>query len=175
MCWGRRSRFLSRRRAEIIRRLSPSAQKVQDTLRELGFTHQVVEVPQTTRTAAEAAQAIGCRVEQVVKSLVFGGKRTYKPVLVIASGGNRVNERRLGELFGEPIERPDPEYVRQQTGFAIGGVPPIGHARKLAVFMDEDLLRYEEVWAAAGTPYAVFRLTPEELVQMTEGQVVSVK
>ncbi len=136
---------------------------------------QVVEMPQTTRSAAEAAGAIGCRLEQIVKSLVFRGKHTGEPILVLASGANRVSEKRLAELASEPVEKADPEFVRQSTGFSIGGVPPVGHLRPVAALIDEDLLQYSEIWAAAGTPFAVFRLTPDDLVKATGGRVVAIK
>ena len=155
-------------------KLSSSAQKVQNVLQARGFPCQVVELPDSTRTAKEAALAIGCRVEQIVKSLVFKGKHSNKPVFVVASGQNRVNEKRLSELVGEPIEKADADFVRQRTGFAVGGVPPIGHTEQLETFIDEDLLQLQEIWAAAGTPYAVFRLTPADLQAMTDGQVVSI-
>ena len=154
--------------------LSSSAQRVQDALREQGFSCRVVELPDSTRTAKEAAQAIGCTVEQIVKSLVFKTRQSEQPILVVASGPNRVNEKRLGELIGEPIEKADANFVRQRTGFAIGGVAPLGHSERLQTFIDEDLLRYDEIWAAAGTPFTVFRLTPADLQVMTGGQVVSV-
>jgi prolyl-tRNA editing enzyme YbaK/EbsC (Cys-tRNA(Pro) deacylase) len=135
---------------------------------------EVVELPHSTRTAAEAAAAVGCEVAAIAKSLVF---RTDagRSVLVITSGANRVDEARVGELLGEPIGRADPEFVRDATGFAIGGVPPVGHAVEPAVFIDEDLLALPEVWAAAGTPNAVFRLTPAQLVELTGGRVLAVK
>jgi prolyl-tRNA editing enzyme YbaK/EbsC (Cys-tRNA(Pro) deacylase) len=155
--------------------LSSSAKKVQEVLKVLGFTHRVMELPQTTRSAAEAAGALGCQVGQIAKSLIFKGKRTERPVLVIASGSNRVDEKRVGELLSEPIERANADFVRERTGFAIGGVPPVGHAEKLETFIDEDLLRYEEIWAAAGNPNAVFKLTPGDLVKMTGGRVVHIK
>lgn len=155
--------------------LSASARRVQETLQELGFRYQVVELPRTTRTSAEAAEAIGCQVAQIAKSLVFRGKHSHKPILVIASGSNRVDEVRLAELVGEPVERPEAEFVRQQTGFVIGGVPPVGHLRRLETFVDEDLLLHREIWAAAGNPFAVFRLSPTDLAAMTGGRVVSVK
>lgn len=155
--------------------LSASSRRVQEALQELGFRYQVVELPRTTRTSAEAAEAIGCQVAQIAKSLVFRGKRSHKPILVIASGSNRVDEVRLAELVGEPVERPEAEFVRQQTGFVIGGVPPVGHARRLETFVDEDLLLHREIWAAAGNPFAVFRLSPTDLAAMTGGRVVSVK
>jgi prolyl-tRNA editing enzyme YbaK/EbsC (Cys-tRNA(Pro) deacylase) len=154
--------------------LSPSAQKVQRALEDLGFTLQVVELPASTRTAVEAAQAVGCQVGQIVKSLVFKGKRSGRPILVEASGVNRVDEKKLEALIGEPLGKADADFVRQVTGFVIGGVPPVGHAQPLETFIDRDLLQYETIWAAAGTPNAVFRLTPQDLVRMTGGKVVEI-
>lgn len=154
---------------------SPSSvQKVRETLTALGFPCQVLEFSQPTRTAAEAAQVIGCRVEQIAKSLVFRGTHSGTAILVIASGSNRVKEKNVAVLLGEPLEKADADFVREQTGFAIGGVPPVGHRNQATVFIDKDLLQYEEIWAAAGTPYAVFRLVPADLVTMTGGQVTSV-
>jgi prolyl-tRNA editing enzyme YbaK/EbsC (Cys-tRNA(Pro) deacylase) len=155
--------------------LSPSARKVQDALAALGVACQVVELPASTRSAQEAAQAIGCTVAQIVKSLVFRGRQTGRPVLVLASGPNRVDEAGLGKLLGEPLERADADFVRQHTGFVIGGVPPIGHSEPLETYIDEDLLRHGELWAAAGTPHAVFRLTPDDLQAISRGQVAVVK
>lgn len=111
--------------------LSPSAQKVQDTLQSLGFNLQVIEFEQTTRTSAEAAQAVGCEIGQIAKSLIFKGKQSGKAILIIASGANRVDEKKIRALVGEKVEKPDADFVREQTGFAIGGVPPVGHAQKL--------------------------------------------
>jgi len=158
----------------MSKELSSSAQKVQQILETLGFSSQVVELPDSTRTAREAAQAVGCRVEQIVKSLVFKGQRTNKPLLVVASGSNRVNEQQLGQLAGEPVEKADADFVRQRTGFVVGGVPPVGHSERLETFIDEDLLQYAELWASAGNPHAVFKLTPAELKTMTGGRVVSI-
>jgi Cys-tRNA(Pro) deacylase len=155
--------------------LSSSAQKVQDTLKTLGFgMRQVVELPDSTRTAAEAAAAIGCTVAQIAKSLVFKGQTSARPILVIASGVNRVNTQRIAELIGEPIEMPDADYVREQTGYVIGGVPPVGHSQPLTTFVDEDLGQFDDIWAAAGTPRAVFKLTPDDLEKMTGGRVIKV-
>ena len=151
--------------------LKSSAQKVQDALAAAGFSNQVVELPDSTRTSAEAAAAVGCAVEQIAKSLVFRGKQSGAAILVIASGGNRVDEKKLKALAGENISKPDADFVREQTGFVIGGVPPIGHAQPLRTFIDRDLWRYQEIWAAAGHPNAVFRLTPDELAAMTGGAV----
>ncbi len=155
--------------------LSSSAQKVQDALASRGVTLQVVEMPSSTRTSAEAALAVGCDVAQIAKSLVFKGKASERPLLVIASGSNRVDEKKLAALFGEKIEKPDADYVRARTGFVIGGVPPVGHSESLTTLIDEDLLQHAEIWGAAGTPNALFRLTPAQLVEITGGDVVDVK
>ncbi len=150
--------------------LKPAAQQVQEALRALGLDSEVVEFPEGTRSSAEAAAAVGCEVARIAKSLVFvAGDR---PVLAIASGANRVDTRRLAAAAGGPIRRADPETVRQATGYAIGGVPPVGHATPLPVFIDRDLLRFDRIYAAAGTPNAVFPLTPADLVRITGGQVV---
>jgi len=155
--------------------LKPSAQRVQDMLASHGFTNQVIELAESTRTAAEAAATVGCAIGQIAKSLVFKGIETQRAILIIASGVNRVNEKQMRNQLGEKLERPDADFVREQTGFAIGGIPPIGHAQSLTTLIDEDLLHYAQIWAAAGHPHAVFRLTPAELVRMTGGTVVSVK
>jgi prolyl-tRNA editing enzyme YbaK/EbsC (Cys-tRNA(Pro) deacylase) len=154
--------------------LSSSAEKVQKALDQHGLSLQVVELPASTRTAVEAAQAIGCSVGQIVKSLIFRGQQSGKPVLVLASGPNRVDVGKIAALFGEPVEKADAEYVRQHTGFVIGGVPPAGHDQPLPTYVDAGLEQYSEIWAAAGTPNAVFRLTPEELVQISNGVVTTV-
>jgi prolyl-tRNA editing enzyme YbaK/EbsC (Cys-tRNA(Pro) deacylase) len=151
--------------------LKPSAQKVQDALAARGFANRVVELPDSARTAADAAAAVGCEVGQIVKSLIFRGRTSGRAVLVVASGAHRVDERRVGELMGEKIARADADFVREQTGFAIGGVPPIGHASPLVTLVDEALLAHSRIWAAAGHPHAVFELTPAELVAMTGGKV----
>lgn len=154
--------------------LSSSAQKVQNALKELGLSIQVIELPASTRTAVEAAQAIGCEVGQIVKSLIFKAKHSGRPILVIASGSNRVNEKTIEGLIAEPLGKADAEFVRQRTGFVIGGVPPLGHSEALETFIDEDLFKYEEIWAAAGTPHAVFRLKPDDLPRMTSGKIINI-
>lgn len=156
-------------------KLRGSAQRVQAALDKAGIEAEVMEFPETTRTAEEAAAAIGCTVAQIAKSLVFRGAEKGRPVLVIASGANRVDERKVTALLGEAIEKPDAEFVRQRTGFAIGGVPPAGHREALITFIDRDLLDLERIWAAAGTPYAVFALSPNQLVELTGGQVADLK
>jgi prolyl-tRNA editing enzyme YbaK/EbsC (Cys-tRNA(Pro) deacylase) len=153
---------------------SGSAEKVAAELRRRGFELEVVELPKSTHTAVDAAAAVGCDVGEIAKSLVF---RTAAglPVLVIASGVNRVDEKRVGELVGEQISRADPDFVRASTGFAIGGIPPVGHKTEPIVFIDEDLLQRETIWAAAGTPRAIFQLTPAQLVELTAGTVAALK
>jgi prolyl-tRNA editing enzyme YbaK/EbsC (Cys-tRNA(Pro) deacylase) len=160
---------------KVPEKLQSSAKKVQEALTALGLSCQVVELPASTRTAQEAAQAIGCTVAQIVKSLIFRGTRTGKPILVLASGVNRVNEQRLGEMAGEPIGKADADFVRKHTGFAIGGVPPVGHSTPIETYIDADLLQYQEIWAAAGTPRAVFRLIPQDLQKMNHGSIVSIE
>jgi prolyl-tRNA editing enzyme YbaK/EbsC (Cys-tRNA(Pro) deacylase) len=155
--------------------LNPTAQKVQDLLTSLGFNCKVIEFQESTRTAQEAAERAGCTLGQIIKSLIFKGKTTDKPILVLTSGVNRVNEKLIGDYAGEPIGRADADFVRTVTGFAIGGVPPLGHARKLETYLDEDLLQYATIWAAAGTPNAIFELTPYALQKMTDGKTVKVK
>ncbi len=155
--------------------LNTSAQRVQDALTAHGVDCEVVELAASTRTAQEAAEAIGCEVAQIAKSLVFRGKQSGKAILVVASGANRVDEKKLRDLLGEKVTKPDADFVREQTGFVIGGVPPLGHAQPLETLIDEDLLQYDEIWAAAGTPHAVFRLTSNDLRRVTAGRVVEVK
>lgn len=137
----------------------------------LGNDFQVLEFESSTRTAADAAQAIGCTVPQIAKSLLFMASRSRRPVLVLASGPVRVDETKVSALLGEEIERANANFVREHTGFAIGGVPPIGHRVKPVTFVDSTLLGYESIWAAAGTPNAVFCLTPDDLVRLSGGIV----
>jgi len=154
--------------------LSPSAQKIQNLLTSLGYDYTVIEHIESTRTAQEAAERAGCKLGQIVKSLIFRGKTSGKPILVLTSGANRVDEKRIGVYAGEPIGRADAEFVRSMTGFAIGGVPPIGHLEKMETYLDEDFLPYQTIWAAAGTPNAIFELKTEDLQKMTGGQIIKV-
>lgn len=149
---------------------SPSALKVQAAL---GPGFEVLEFDASTRTAEDAAAAIGCTVAQIAKSLVFKAK-SGRPVLVVASGVNRVDEKKVAARMGEPIARADADFVREATGFAIGGVPPVGHKSPPATLIDEGIMGFSEIWAAAGTPNAVFRLTPADLVALTRGTVAPV-
>ncbi|MEI3614026.1 YbaK/EbsC family protein [Pseudogracilibacillus sp. SO30301A] len=156
-------------------KLKESAQQFQNKLLGLGYSNQVVELPSSTRTAKEAAEAIGCDVEHIAKSIIFRLKNTNQALLVVASGKNRINERRISGYVDDKIKNADANFVREKTGFVIGGVPPLGHKEKVITLIDEDLFQYETIWAAAGHPMAVFQLTPDELVTMTGGRVVSVK
>ena len=158
----------------MTNKLSPSAMRVQRILNEHGFDCTVLELSHSTRTANEAAQAVGCQVGQIVKSLVFKGKKSQTPILIVASGSNRVNEKKISLIVSEPVKMAHADFVRQKTGFAIGGVPPLGHLEKLRTFIDEDLFNYDEIWAAAGNPHALFKLTPDDLKEMTSGDVISV-
>ncbi|HET8705899.1 MAG TPA: YbaK/EbsC family protein [Pseudomonadales bacterium] len=155
--------------------LSSSAQKVQDALTALGYHYTVIEHAESTRTAQEAADRAGCQLGQIVKSLIFKGKTSGKGILVLTSGVNRVNEKRIGEYAGEEILRADPDFVRTMTGFAIGGVPPLCHLQPMETYLDEDFFHHQTVWAAAGTPNAIFELTPDSLVKMTGGRVAAIK
>src|ERR1051325_9392240 len=155
--------------------LSPSAQKIQDQLKSLGFDYTVIEHTESTRTAQEAAERAGCELGQIVKSLIFKGQDSGKPILVLTSGANRVDEKRISEYVGEPICRADADFVRAVTGFAIGGVPPMGHIQPMETYLDEDFLQYGTIWAAAGTPNAIFELKTPDLQKMTGGKVARVK
>ncbi len=155
--------------------LSSSAQKIQALLNSLGYNYTVIEHAESTRTAQEAADRAGCELGQIVKSLIFRGKTSGKPILVLTSGVNRVDEKRISGYAGESISRADADFVRTVTGYAIGGVPPIGHNEKMETYLDEDFLQYKMVWAAAGTPNAIFELTIDDLQKMTEGKITQVK
>ena len=155
--------------------LPSAAQRVQVVLDEAGHGLTVVEMPDSTRTAEEAAAACGCEVGQIAKSLLFKTRKTQRPLLVVASGTNRVNERQVGQLLGEKIGRADADFVRAETGFAIGGVPPVGHKQPIATILDEDLWRFDTIWAAAGTPRCVFQVAPDVLSAITGGQVAGIK
>jgi prolyl-tRNA editing enzyme YbaK/EbsC (Cys-tRNA(Pro) deacylase) len=157
-----------------VNELPASAQKVQDAATALGLGVDVREMAQPTRTAEEAAAACGVTVGQIIKSLVFLGADSGKPYLLLVSGANRVNEKGVAAHLGEKLKRPDAEYVRNLTGFAIGGIPPFGHATALATYMDADLLQYDVVWAAAGTPRAVFPIDPKRLKDVLAAPTIAV-
>lgn len=145
---------------------APSALKIQALLGD-GFS--VVEFDDSTHTAADAAAAIGCAVAQIAKSVIFKAADDT-PVLVVASGVNRVDEKAVAALIGQKIKRADPDFVRANTGFVIGGVPPIGHVVAPLTLLDDDLFAPAVIWAAAGAPNAVFQLTPADLLRLTGGR-----
>lgn len=155
--------------------LPPAAQRVQDALARLGHAGRVRVMPASTRTSAEAAAAVGCSVAEIAKSIIFRAKPSQRAVLVMASGTNRVDEKKVAALLGEGIGKADAEFVRAQTGFVIGGVPPVGHDTPPVVLIDANLLKLANIWAAAGTPHAVFPLTPQELVSLTKGKVADIR
>lgn len=155
--------------------LGKSALKIQEELNKYNLSLKVVTMQDSTRTCVEAANTIGCEVGQIVKSLVFRGKTSGTPVLIVASGDNHINEKKMKEYLGEAVTRPDANYVQETTGFAIGGIPPVGHTTKMPCFIDADLFRFKEVWAAAGTPFDVFCLTPVQLATITQGKIINVK
>lgn len=161
--------------ATVPAALPPAAQRVQDALAALGHAGRVRVMPASTRTSAEAAAAVGCTVAEIAKSIIFRAKQSQRAVLVMASGINRVDEKKVAALIGEGIGKADAEFVRARTGFVIGGVPPVAHDTPSTVLIDEDLLKLSGLWAAAGTPHAVFPLTPAELVALTKGKVADVK
>jgi prolyl-tRNA editing enzyme YbaK/EbsC (Cys-tRNA(Pro) deacylase) len=130
-------------------------------------------MPATTRTAADAAAACGCTVGQIIKSLIFKGSSTGSPYLLLVSGTNRVDEEAVAKRLGESVMRPDAAFVRDATGYAIGGVPPFGHQSRLVPYLDRDLLQYETVWAAAGTPNAVFAVDPAKLREAVGATVIA--
>ena len=151
-------------------KLSDSASRVQDFLTEKGFSFEVRELPGSTRTAQEAADSIGCEVAQIAKSLVFREKETNHPVLVIASGSNRVDLAKIESGTGLKLGKADANFVREHVGFAIGGIPPAAHNEPLETILDPDLKKYDVIWAAAGTPFAVFQLKPADLGPLTQGR-----
>lgn len=155
--------------------LPDSALKVKQAATGHGLDIVIHEMTQTTRTAEEAALACGCHVGQIVKSLVFQGRESGKPYLLLVSGDNRVNEKGVSAYLGESLQRPDAKQVREWTGFAIGGIPPLGHATALTTFIDRDLLTHDVVWAAAGTPFHVFPVAPDKLSDTVGAQIISVK
>ncbi|HKJ27081.1 MAG TPA: YbaK/EbsC family protein [Anaerolineales bacterium] len=155
--------------------LSDSAKRVQEFLTAKGFSFEVRELPGSTRTAQEAADSIGCAVAQIAKSLVFKEKASGRPVLVIASGVNRVDVKKVKAAAGLDLGKADGKFVKERVGFAIGGVPPVGHSEPLETILDPDLKKFETIWAAAGTPFAVFPLQSADLEALTGGTWVEIK
>jgi prolyl-tRNA editing enzyme YbaK/EbsC (Cys-tRNA(Pro) deacylase) len=154
--------------------ISKSTQRVEEALRSKNISFQLMQLPTTTHTAQQAATALGCTIDQIVKSLIFKTKHTHKPILIVASGKNKVHEAVISQALGEEIIRADAEFVKEVTGFPIGGVAPIGHRQPLQTLIDKDLLTFDILWAAAGTPNTVFSFKAADLQAMTNGKVVAI-
>ncbi len=152
--------------------LSKKSKIVQDHLLKFGLKTEVVEFSESTKTAQEAADAIGCEIGQIVKSLVFRNKD--QGLLFLVSGKNNLNVDRVSRALRIEIKKADAEFVKEKTGFSIGGVPPVAHQTKLETYIDQDLLAYNEVWAAAGMPFAVFRLESRMLQPLTNGKIIKI-
>ena len=156
--------------------LSKSAVSVQEALDKLKLECKVLELPSSTRTAIDAASSIGCDIGQIVKSLIFRTKKTGKPVLVLASGPNQVDIKTIEDCAGESITKADADFVRDVTGFAIGGIPPVGHKNAIDfIYIDQNLMELDEIWAAAGTPNAVFCIKSQDLLKATDGKLINIK
>ena len=151
-----------------------STERVRAAAATVGLAIEIREMPQSTRTAAEAAAACGCSVAQIVKSLIFKKATSGEPVLLLVSGKNRVDEKAVKAAIGDTLARMDANDVRELTGFAIGGVAPLGSLTPLETYIDADLLAYETVWAAAGAPHAVFAVAPKALAEATGASAIKV-
>lgn len=152
--------------------LSKNAQKVQDYLNAFGLRLEVLDLVESTRTAQEAALAANCEVGQIVKSLVF--RCGEEVLLFLVSGRNQLDIPKVSQLIGKTISKADADYVKERTGFSIGGVPPVGHTTPIETYIDQDLLGFAEVWAAAGTPHAIFKIKSNDLPRLTCGRVIEV-
>lgn len=159
--------------AQSLTVLPESAQRIAQLLESLGHEHPIVVLPQSGRTSAQAAEGLGCEVGQIAKSIIFRRLRDDAPVLVVTSGVNRVDEAKVEAIVGA-LGKADARFVREKSGFAIGGVCPIGHATRPVTLLDQDLFQYAALWAAAGHPHAVFRLSPQQLAAMTEAPVADI-
>ena len=160
----------------MIQKLAKSATSVQEALNKLQLECEVLELPSSTRTASDASSSIGCNIAQIVKSLIFKTKKTEKPILILVSGPNQVDVKHIENYMGEKITKADADFVRKETGFAIGGVPPVGHKNMIEfIYVDQDLLAFDKVWAAAGTPNAVFSIKSQDLLKVTSGKLMNVK
>lgn len=150
--------------------LAKSAQRVQDYLVKNGYRFEIKQLPGSTRTAEEAAKSVGCDVARIAKSLIFRDKDTELPILIIASGANRVDLKKVRKATGLRLGRVDGNFVKETVGYAIGGIPPVGHKTPLRTILDPDLKKFATIWAAAGTPFALFQLQPDDLESLTKGE-----
>ena len=154
--------------------MSKSSKRFRDFLNKIGYETSIKNLSDSTRTSLDAARAIGCEISEIAKSILFRGEKTNRPILVIASGGNRINEDKIKSLAGEPVTKADADFVREQTGFVIGGVPPFGEINEIVKLIDKNILNHKIIWAAAGTPNSVFSLTPENLIKITKGRIIDI-
>jgi prolyl-tRNA editing enzyme YbaK/EbsC (Cys-tRNA(Pro) deacylase) len=152
-----------------------SCKRIQDLFQNSDIKIEVIEFKELMRTSKEIADRIGCEVGQIAKTLIFKSKKTKKPICVILSGKNRLDESKIIKHLGQEIEKPDANFIAEHTKFIIGGIPPVGYPLDNKPLIDEDLMAYKEIWAAAGTPYAVFRIAPQDLVEITEAQIVTIR
>lgn len=159
----------------LTEQLNLSAQIFQQGLRNLKYNNQVVQLPSSTRKANGVAAAIGCRVEQIAKTIIFRTIETEEPILLITFRTYRINRQSIEVEIGDAIQMANANFVKKKTGYAIGGVPPFGHTNPITTFLDEDLFQFDTVWAAGGHKMAVFETTAEELVDMTGAKVINVK
>jgi len=155
--------------------MNPIAQQVQDVIYSLGFSNEVIEFEKPTRTAEEAASRVNCHLNQIVKSLVFQGVQSGRGILVLTSGVNRVDTSKLEKIIGEKVKKANPEFVLESSGYSIGGIPPIGLKIDFIEFMDKDLMQCKTLWAAAGTPNAVFQVSPQDLLTMSRAVIEDIK
>ncbi len=151
-----------------------NTRKIQEILNKFNLSINIKEFPNSTKTSSDAAKVIGCNISQIAKSIIFRGVKTNNPYLVIASGSKRINEKKIEEIVKEKIEKANAEFVKKETGFGIGGVAPFGHIKKIQTFIDKDLFKYKEIWAAAGTSNSVFKINPKKLLKITEGKIVDI-
>lgn len=154
--------------------LPVSVKRVVDFAKQAGLPFDLKIMQQATHTVAQAAEACGCTPEEIVKSLIFRGKNSHKPYLILASGANRVDEKNITKIVGEVIEKADPAFVEAVTGFAVGGVAPLAHDRKLPILMDETLLNFQNVWCAAGTDKAVMKVPTRALARAISARIINV-
>ncbi len=159
----------------ISKKISSSAKRFKEELDKTNIKTNIIEMSESTRTSKDAANAIGCSIGQIAKSLVFMTEDTNEAVLIITSGNNRVNEEKVSQIIGHQIKKANPKFVKLETGFAIGGVPPFGHRKEIKTYIDRDLLNYDEIWSAAGNPHAVFEISPTKLLEITKAIVISVQ
>lgn len=151
--------------------MSKSLRRVETALREAGVKVELCEFDASTRTAADAAAAVGCDVDQIAKSIIFRGEESGHVVLFLTAGGNRVSDAKASSVAGQPLGKADADLIRAETGFAIGGVAPVGHLTQVRAFLDPRLMEFPEVWAAAGTPRHVFAISPADLHRMTGAEI----